>query len=76
MQVDEETSSYKETLAYFERVEPTEWEGGVALLRNELSEGFFDFLTSIIDACHKDEARQKGVWQAWAACASIWRCPQ
>ena len=60
VQVHEETTAYRETLQFFEAADALTWEGLVAVKRKDLTTGFFEFLTSLVDAAHKDKARQEG----------------
>ena len=60
MQVHEETTAYRETLQLFEAADALTWEGLVATKRKDLTTGFFEFLTSLVDAAHKDKSRQEG----------------
>ena len=61
MQVHEETTAYRETLQFFEAADALTWEGLVAVKRKDLTTGFFEFLTSLVDAAHKDKSRQEGL---------------
>lgn len=58
-EVHEETTAYRETLQFFEAADALTWEGLVAVKRKDLTTGFFEFLTSLVDAAHKDKARQE-----------------
>ena len=60
VQVHEETTAYRETLQFFEAADALTWEGLVAVKRKDLTTGFFEFLTSLVDAAHKDKSRQEG----------------
>ena len=60
VQVHKETTAYRETLQLFEAADALTWEGLVAAKRKDLTTGFFEFLTSLVDAAHKDKSRQEG----------------